>query len=227
MNVKTMEKKDASTDDGAVAHSKVAKTNDAKMRQILDGARAVFLADGFDGASMNDIARVAGVSKGTLYVYFDSKVTLFQALIRDDRRRQAEQLFQFDHDDDDIAEVLYRTATSMMLRLCSAEHVAHMRMVIGAAAKHPEIGRTFYEAGPQCGAAKVAAYMQRQMDAGRLRASDPQTMAVHFLQLSQGGYAKAVLFCVAEPGDLKEIERSAREAVDAFLHGYGGAAGKK
>ena len=64
----------------------------AKRRQILDGARRVFLADGFDGASMNDIARVAGVSKGTLYVYFDSKEALFEALIREDRKQQAERL---------------------------------------------------------------------------------------------------------------------------------------
>ena len=45
----------------------------AKRRQILDGARKVFLAQGFDGASMGEIAKAAGVSKGTLYVYFQNK----------------------------------------------------------------------------------------------------------------------------------------------------------
>ena len=45
----------------------------AKRRQIIQGARAIFLAQGFDAASMSDIARAAGVSKGTLYVYFDNK----------------------------------------------------------------------------------------------------------------------------------------------------------
>ena len=45
----------------------------AKRRQIMDGARSVFLSAGFDGASMNDVARAAGVSKGTLYAYFSSK----------------------------------------------------------------------------------------------------------------------------------------------------------
>src|ERR1700722_56529 len=64
----------------------------AKRRQIMEGAWAVFMAAGFDGASMNDVARVAGVSKGTLYVYFDSKEKLFEALIREERRRQAERL---------------------------------------------------------------------------------------------------------------------------------------
>ena len=55
-------------------------TDSAKRRQILDGARRVFLSAGFDGASMGEIAKAARVSKGTLYVYFDSKEALFEAL---------------------------------------------------------------------------------------------------------------------------------------------------
>ena len=47
----------------------------AKRRQIMDGARAVFLAQGFDAASMGEIARAAGVSKGTLYGYPFKKTT--------------------------------------------------------------------------------------------------------------------------------------------------------
>ena len=50
-----------------------ADQDTAKRRQIIEGARQVFMAQGFDAASMNEIARVAGVSKGTLYVYFQNK----------------------------------------------------------------------------------------------------------------------------------------------------------
>ena len=57
-----------------------ADDDSAKRRQIIEGARAVFLSQGFDAASMNDIARAAGVSKGTLYVYFKHKGELFEAL---------------------------------------------------------------------------------------------------------------------------------------------------
>ena len=59
----------------------------AKRRQISWMARcAMFLAQGFDAASMGEIAREAGVSKGTLYVYFDSKEHLFQAIVEEDAR---------------------------------------------------------------------------------------------------------------------------------------------
>ena len=64
----------------------------AKRQQILDGARRCFLALGFDAASMNDIVKAAGVSKGTVYAYFPSKEKLFEAMVYVDRRRSAEQV---------------------------------------------------------------------------------------------------------------------------------------
>ncbi len=52
----------------------------ASAATFLDGARRVFFDKGFDGASMDEIARAGGVSKATIYVYFDSKEDLFEAL---------------------------------------------------------------------------------------------------------------------------------------------------
>src|SRR3954468_3961309 len=82
----------------------------AKRRQILDGARRVFLAQGFEGASMNDIARAAGVSKGTLYVYFENKERLFAAIVEEERYNHVNMIFDFDHEDGDIGAVLTRVA---------------------------------------------------------------------------------------------------------------------
>ena len=56
----------------------VADEDSSKRRQILEGARKVFMNLGFDGASMGEIARAAGVSKGTLYVYFADKSPLLR-----------------------------------------------------------------------------------------------------------------------------------------------------
>ena len=90
----------------------------SKRRQILDGARKVFMNLGFDGASMNEIARAAGVSKGTLYVYFADKNRLLlegHRRGRDDRTR-ARVAFNFDpeprrtHDASRIRPGLYPVA---------------------------------------------------------------------------------------------------------------------
>ena len=53
-----------------------------KFDQVLAGAREVFMADGFEGASVDDIARAAGVSKATLYSYFPDKKLLFMEVAR-------------------------------------------------------------------------------------------------------------------------------------------------
>src|ERR1022692_2623429 len=82
--------------------------DNAKRRQILEGARAVFMAQGFDAASMGEIARVAGVSKGTLYVYFKSKEELFEAIVGQECLANAEQIFDLDAGDHDVEGVLTR-----------------------------------------------------------------------------------------------------------------------
>ena len=95
----------------------VAEEN-AKRRQIIAGARALFLAQGFDAASMDAIARKAGVSKGTLYVYFESKEQLFEAIVEDERGAQAEQIFALDADNRNVAAVLTNLGTAYARFLC-------------------------------------------------------------------------------------------------------------
>src|SRR3954469_9747588 len=145
------------------------QADNAKRRQILDGARQVFLAQGFDGASMGEIARAARVSKGTLYVYFDSKEALFEALIVEERRSLAEVLFQLDAEDPDPRSVLCRLGLSFLQVMVRPEHIASVRMVIGAAEKFPRFGRSFYGAGPLEGARRLKAYLDTQVEVGRLR----------------------------------------------------------
>src|SRR6201985_1209529 len=74
----------------------VGETDSAKRRQIIDGAREVFMDLGFDGASMGEIARAAGVSKGTLYVYFADKSGLFEAIVEEESLQQGKAAFDFD-----------------------------------------------------------------------------------------------------------------------------------
>src|SRR5712675_814610 len=95
-----------------------ADEDSAKRRQIVEGARQVFLAQGFDAASMGEIARVAGVSKGTLYVYFEDKEQLFDAIVGLECRAQAESIFSFDASDHDVAAVLTRLGVAYAQFLC-------------------------------------------------------------------------------------------------------------
>src|SRR5476651_2537293 len=78
----------------------VGDEDSSKRRQILYGARKVFMDLGFDGASMGEIARSAGVSKGTLYVYFADKSRLFEAIVEEESLEQRNVAFNFDPERD-------------------------------------------------------------------------------------------------------------------------------
>jgi TetR/AcrR family transcriptional repressor of mexJK operon len=61
-----------------------------KFDQVIEGAKAVFLREGFEGASVDEIARDAGVSKATLYSYFPDKQHLFLAVLETECAHQSE-----------------------------------------------------------------------------------------------------------------------------------------
>ncbi|GJE12694.1 MULTISPECIES: TetR/AcrR family transcriptional regulator [Methylobacterium] len=191
-----------------------------KRRQILEGARTVFLSAGYDGASMGEIARAAGVSKGTLYVYFDSKEALFEALILQEKISLAETLFTFDPEDTDIPAVLTRLGMSFLAEMSRPEHISVHRMVIGVCEKFPHFGQVYYEAGPARGVARLAAYLDVQVKGGRLRIADTTLAAQHFLHLCLAGLLTRMLF--AAGGDANEARRrfQTAEAVRVFLAAY-------
>ena len=180
----------------------------------------MFLAAGFDGASMGEIAKAAGVSKGTLYSYFASKEALFERLIHDERTSLAEALFRLDSDDPDTRSVLRRLGRSFLEMMIRPEHVSSVRMVIGVAEKLPRIGQVFYDAGPRQGAGRLAAYLDRQVAAGRLAIPDTAVAAVQFLDLCSGPVMKRLLFSVNEPLDRPMLERQVETALTMFFAAY-------
>jgi len=201
-----------------------APDGSAKRRQIMEGARTVFLASGFDGASMNDVARAAGVSKGTLYVYFNSKEQLFEALIREERRQQAERLTELSMDSPDVRDVLLKFGCRLIEMMSRPDTLAQVRTVIAASAKFPQLGRAFYQAGPCFGAGRLSDYMRRMNDEGVLRIADIERAAWQFLDLCQAGTFKPLLFCMVDELSAAEIEAGVRAAVDVFMAAYGAPA---
>jgi len=192
----------------------------AKRRQIIAGARAVFLGHGFDAASMNDIARAAGVSKGTLYVYFKDKEQLFEAIVEEECEGQAEGIFDLDADDHDVEATLTRLGNAYVRFLCRPEKASAVRTVIAIADRMPELGRKFYEHGPATGIARLAAYFAAQVEAGVLAVEDCEIAAAQFMEASQAMIFKSMVFNFAPAPSPQQIERVVRIAVTTFLAAY-------
>jgi AcrR family transcriptional regulator len=192
----------------------------AKRRQIIDGARTVFLARGFDAASMGDIAKAAGVSKGTLYVYFKNKEELFASIVLQECCSHAEGAFRLDETDTDVEKVLTHVGTEFVKFLCSPGKASSLRIVVAIAERMPEIGKVFYETGPANGINRLASYLGAQVRAGILVIDDCEVAASQFLDSCQSTLFKPVLFNFAPPPPLDRIRYVVGIAVRAFLAAY-------
>ena len=198
-----------------------APEDGAKRRQVMDGARAAFLNAGFDGASMNDIARAAGVSKGTLYAYFDSKEQLFEALIREDKEQQAERLCVFPPEGGDPAALLREFGCRLLEMTMRPEAVAQVRVVIATTPRFPRLGQAFYEAGPAYGVGRLAEQLEAFSQRGALNVANPVLAARQFINLCCADFHKQVLFGVVEAPTREAIEAAVDQTVELFLKVYG------
>jgi AcrR family transcriptional regulator len=193
----------------------------AKRRQILEGARVIFRALGFDAASMGEIAKAAGVSKGTLYVYFKDKDELFESIVEKECVFQAERVFDFDVANPDVAAELTRMGNAYVRILCQPERQATLRTVIAIADRKPNVGRTFYETGPAKGIARLAAYFEAEVEAGRLEIEDCEVAAAQFMESCHAMTLKPVMLNFGPPPSPERIEYVVRIAVKTFMAAYG------
>ncbi len=206
----------------AVLDRQPEETEDsAKRRQIIDGARAIFRALGFDAASMGEIAKAAGVSKGTLYVYFKDKDELFQAIVEKECVFQAEGVFDLDVASPDVAGELTRMGIAYVKVLCQPERHSTMRAVLAIADRKPMAGRIFYETGPARGIAKLRAYLEAEVNAGRLEIEDCEVAAAQFMESCHATMLKPMMLNFAPPPTPERIEHVVGIAVKAFMAAYG------
>jgi AcrR family transcriptional regulator len=201
----------------------VDQADSVKRRQIMDGARKVFLAQGFDGASMGEIARAAGVSKGTLYVYFDSKEKLFEEITHEACMAQAEGVFTFDPSDHDVVAVLTRTGRGFIKFLARPGGMSALRTVISIAGRMPEIGAEFYDTGPAKGIARLREYLDAQVAAGVLAIDDCEVAAAQFIDACGSTVLKELLFNARPAPNDERIDYLVGTAVRVFVAAYGRA----
>lgn len=189
--------------------------DEKKSQAILDAATALF-ADRGMSASMEEIARVAGVSKQTLYNRFASKIEIAQALANQRSDAIAAPL----KGAGEPAAVLEALAATLLEKVCHPDKVGSMRGVCLMSVDAPEIAQAVYEAGPRRSLKLLADWLADQTRAGRLDVPDPEEAAEMFTGLVLGhGHLRAML-------DVPQIDparraRRAKEAARAFVKAYG------
>jgi AcrR family transcriptional regulator len=192
-----------------------------KFDQVLDGARSVFLASGFEGASVDEIARVAGVSKATLYSYFPDKRLLFVEVVRAECQRQVDEAHQAITPDAPPAVVLRYGARRVIEFYTSDFGRGVNRICIAEAERFPELGQEFYTSGPDMARRQIGEYLAKACAAGHLEIADLDLAADQFLMLCQADLHDRVTCGVQTDFTEDEIVRVIDGAVEMFLARYG------
>ena len=192
-----------------------------KYDQVLEGARAVFLRDGFEGASVDDIARSASVSKATLYSYFSDKRLLFSEVAREECNRQAQEALDGMPQGAPIDVILHEAADKMVRFFLSDFGQQMYRICVAESDRFPELGRRFYESGPAMMREKMTGLLTPYIDAGDLQIDDIDLATSQLGELCKSDLFVRMLCGVAGEITEADIDRVVTGAVDMFLARYG------
>lgn len=191
----------------------------AKRHQIMDGARRVFMDLGFDGASMNEIARAAGVSKGTLYVYFADKHSLFEAIVERECLRQGKVSFNLDPAG--AAETVLRDfGRAYMEIVCRPDGGSAVRTVMAIAERMPDVGRRFYDRVIAHTNQRLADYLRARVKAKELVIDDYELAAMQFMLMCQATLFQPYIFQAKPVPTSEQLAAVVDSAVRLFLAGY-------
>ncbi|MCB8877214.1 TetR/AcrR family transcriptional regulator [Acidisoma silvae] len=204
--------------------SQVERPGDAlspeRRRAIVDGAGRVFARDGYEGASMADIAREVGVSKGTLYNYFPSKAALFSGFISTGCDETLKHILDLAPPEKTPEETLRRVAVAVMEMMLSPFRQSIHRMVMSEALKFPELARAFFDSGPSRALNYLSTWLRQEAERGRLLVPDPDFAAEQFFALCQTKLVMRSRLRLIETADPAEVDRVVEGAIGVFLKAY-------
>jgi AcrR family transcriptional regulator len=190
-----------------------------RPQQILDAAFRVFGKQGLHQATLDDVAREAGITKGTIYLYFPSKVDLFVAMLK---ARVASVIPTVEAVDGrpvlSLAARLPAIGRDLYRFLSSPGYLAMFRTVVSEVAQFPEVAAQVYREGILSANRRFAAIIQESIQAGECRDVDPLIAARAFVgmflifAISQRLLGGERIYPIAD-------EAVVRTVTDIFLNG--------
>ncbi|MWB76559.1 TetR family transcriptional regulator [Pseudooceanicola sp. 216_PA32_1] len=192
-----------------------------KFDQVLEGAREVFLSEGFEGASVDDIARVAGVSKATLYSYFPDKRLLFLEVAKGECLRQADEAMELVQLNCAPRKLLGIAARKMLEFMNTDLSMNVFRICVAESERFPELAQEFYRSGPMLARGRLCDYLTVAVARGELVIKDVELAADQFAELCKSRIFVERIFGIRSSYTREEVEYFADEAVETFLARYG------
>lgn len=196
---------------------------DRKHRLIIEAAAATFLANGYAGTSMDDIAATAAVSKQTVYKHFADKKQLFADVVlatTDQVTAMVQMVSAALEDATNLEQGLSELARSLLTTLMQPELLRLRRLVITTADQFPDIGTAWYQQGFGRVLAALAGRFADLTGRGLLQADDPVLAAHHFVGLLLWIPVNQAMFTGDHISSKADLESYADAAAATFLRAY-------
>ncbi|GAA4671447.1 TetR/AcrR family transcriptional regulator [Streptomyces chumphonensis] len=197
--------------------------SERKRRAIMAAGTEVFMAQGYAGTSMDDIAKRAAVSKQTVYKHFADKEKLFAEIVLATTDRvdtTVDLVADVPADAETLPAHLVALARALLDALTRPEVLQLRRLVIANADAFPELGAAWYEQGFERVLATLAATFRSLTEAGVLHVREPLLAAHHFTGLLLWIPVNRAMFHGGPRHTAAELDHYAAEGVRAFLAAY-------
>ncbi len=196
------------------------KKTDEKRENIISAASLVFREFGFERASMSDIRAKVGGSKATLYNYFTSKEELFLEVMLENAKAQFDVILQaMNSTEDDLQDSLLQFGEKLLTFIYSPEILSFRRLFIDEATRSDK-GKSFYDRGKKQGEILISAFLQKNMDSGKLRQENPQIATLHLLGLLESEFIEYLYYNPEPPISALKIKNATARAIDIFIRAY-------
>ena len=191
-----------------------------KRAAILDAAKRMFVENGFDGVSMDQIAAEAGVSKLTVYSHFGDKDSLFAEAVRAHCEQAMPSSLFVAEPDKPVRERLTGIGRAFFGMIMTPEAIAGHRILCTPQAASRGMPGLFWEAGPKRVQEAFTEMLQRRIEAGELEIDDPVRAASQFFTLLKGEAHAQAVFGHSCSGSTDTPEEHVASVVELFLRAY-------
>ena len=192
-----------------------------RYQRMLSIAGTMFLEKGYSSTSMAEIVAATGGSKATLYSYFPSKETLFEAFMLNEIERNRNVVFAMPEHTSNPAQALFQLGFRFLDLLTQPRTLELFRLAMHESRKFPKIGQFFYQHGPASSHQKISRFIAKANAEGNLNAEDPELAAQQFLMLCQAKFVLPYQFGAGPQPNNTEKEKIIRAAVDTFMARFG------
>jgi AcrR family transcriptional regulator len=192
-----------------------------RRQAFLAAAREVFLEQGFEAASMNEVVRRAGGSLATLYAQFGNKEGLFLAVAQEQRERFVGELTAAANHDLPLEQGLQAIGERFLRTMLHPTHLAFFRIIVGEGRKFPQLFARYLSSGPDQVRAKMAAYLHARGEIEGIVFPDIDATAGYFFDLVRSKLHYRALadetFAPAESELSAHVKRCVRFFLDGAL----------